>query len=167
MADTREGGNFDYIIVGAGKLRPESRGDLAITSPDIHAPPRIRVNYLSHPADQATAVALVRSIRNIVAHPPLANRVLEELDPTAGCRSDEEILGMFRRYGHTACHACGTCSMGSGPDAVVDARTRVHGLDGLRVVDASIYPVMLSGNLNAPTMAVAMRAADLILQDRH
>ena len=87
-------------------------------------------------------------------------------DAECEAQTDEEILAAFRRYGGAGLHACGTCAMGQGPEAVVDELLRVRGVEGLRVMDTSIYPEMLSGNTNAPTMALAWRASDLILEDR-
>jgi choline dehydrogenase len=150
---------FTYV------LRPDSVGSILIQGPDPLQPPIIQPNYLATDHDRARAVALVRYIRKMMQQPPIAELVWGETERTAWAQSDEQIVEAFLKLGRAAYHAGGTCAMGQGPSAVVDDRLRVRGIDGLRVVDLSIFPEMLSGNTNAPVMAAALRASDLILED--
>lgn len=153
------------IHVFAYPLRPTSEGSILVTSNDPAVPPAIRPNYFDTEYDRRISVAAIRYIRRLMAQSPLREFLVGETERTAGAQTDEEILAAFRRYGEAGYHACGTVAMGSGQP--LDERLRVRGVDGLRVMDCSIYPEMLSGNTNAPTMALAWRAADLILQERH
>jgi len=137
-----------------------------IVSPDPSAPAAIDPNYLSTPEDRAAAVAGTRAIRRIMSRPSLSRLVVGETERTAAGQSDEEILDLYRRFGHAGYHAVGTAAMGPGDEDVVDARLRVRGIEGLRVIDCSIFPEIPSGNTNAPTMAAALRAADLIAEDQ-
>lgn len=143
-------------------MRPDSVGALRIVSPDIHAPARIEPNYLSAERDRRASVAMVRQVRALMAQAALQPLVEGETATTAGARSDEEILDAFHRQGQAGYHASGTCRMGTDPEAVVDPQLRVRGVEGLRVMDCSIYPQIIAGNTNAPTMALAWRAADII-----
>ena len=151
-------------IIGT-MIRPSSRGDVQITSPDIATPPRIRANWLATDDDRATALAMVGKLRRFVRQPALADYVGEEISPGADVNSDADILAAVKRLLASGLHAVGTCRMGPDADAVVDARLRVHGIDGLRVVDCSIRPLPVSGNTPAPAMAMAWRAAEMILED--
>jgi len=151
------------ISIAACQLRPESRGHVRIRSADPLAPPRITPNYLSDPLDQEVIVAGLRWGRRIAAQRPLADFIEHELQPGAELQSDAELLAHARRAGTTLYHPVGTCMMGHGPRAVVDPELRVHGVAGLRVVDASIMPRIISGNTNAPTIAIAEKASDMIL----
>ncbi|EPY02075.1 GMC family oxidoreductase [Magnetospirillum fulvum] len=153
------------ITLGPCQLRPDSRGEITITSPDPLQPPSIRPNYLEAERDRATLVRALGLGRAIAAQPALAPFLVDETSPGPGVVSDEDLLGFARESGRTLYHPAGTCKMGRGADAVVDARLRVHGIGGLRVVDASIMPTLVSGNTNAPVIAIAERAADLILAD--
>jgi choline dehydrogenase len=146
-------------------MRPESRGRIAIRSADPDAPPQITPNYLADPRDRAGSVAMVRYIRRLAQQAPLAGLLAGETPHTAGAQRDEEIIDAFRRYGQAGYHVCGTCAMGQDAAAVVDERLRVRGVERLRVIDCSIFPRTISGNTNAPTMAAAWRASDLIAQD--
>jgi choline dehydrogenase-like flavoprotein len=145
-------------------LRLTSMGTIAVTSPDPDAPPRIEPNWLSTAEDRASAVAMVRYMRRYMSQPMLADDVAHELLPGADCQSDEQILDAFRRLATCGLHGTGTCRMGR--DGVVDERLRVRGVRGLRVVDCSIMPGPVTGNTNAPAMAVAWRASGLVLEDR-
>jgi choline dehydrogenase len=147
-------------------LRPESVGTIAIggAHPDIAA--LIDPNYLSAPQDRSCSVALVRLIRRLMGQPAMAKLVTGETERTAWAQTDAEIVEAFRRQGRAGFHAVGTCAMGQGPKSVVDERLRLRGMPGLRVIDCSIFPEMVSGNTHAPVMAVAWRASDLILEDR-
>ena len=146
-------------------LRPESRGSVMARSASPDDPPLIHPNYLATEADRATVVAAFRFVRRLAAQPALARYIAEEKTPGAAVQSDDEILDVFRTRGQSGYHAMGTCRMGADAKAVLDDRLRVRGAAGLRVVDLSVVPVPVSGNTNGPTMAIASRAADLILED--
>ncbi|MEQ8310003.1 MAG: GMC family oxidoreductase N-terminal domain-containing protein [Sphingopyxis sp.] len=147
-------------------LRLTSEGSIHITGPASDAAPDIRPNWLSTEADEGTAIAAVRAMRRYVAQPALAGLIERELLPGAAVQSDAEILAAFRRLATSGLHGVGTCRMGSDTRAVTDARLRVNGVGGLRVVDCSVIPSPVTGNTNAPAMAVALRAAGLIREDR-
>src|SRR6266478_2567183 len=147
------------------QLRPESRGSLRIKSADPSVPPEIRINYLATETDRRAFIDGIRILRNILAAPALKAYAVEEVDPGAKTVSDEDILGFCRRTGSTVYHPTSTCRMGNDPLAVVDQRLRVRGIEGLRVVDASIMPELMSGNTNAPTIMIAEKASDMILED--
>jgi choline dehydrogenase-like flavoprotein len=143
-------------------LRPASRGTLKLASADPMAAPLIDPNFFGHPDDMPRMVAGFRLMRHILSQPALAGLGGREMASSAGAHSDAEIEAFIRQYGYTIYHPVGSCRMGSGPLDVVDAELRVHGLQGLRVVDASMMPSIVSGNTNAPVIAVAEKAADLI-----
>jgi choline dehydrogenase-like flavoprotein len=143
-------------------LRPASRGTLKLASADPMAAPLIDPNFFGHPDDMPRMVAGFKLMRHILSQPALAGLGGREMASSAGARSDAEIEAFLRQYADTIYHPVGTCRMGSGPLDVVDAELRVHGLQGLRVVDASMMPSIVSGNTNAPVIAVAEKAADLI-----
>jgi choline dehydrogenase len=145
------------------QLRPTSRGTVRVKSRDPFEAPALRPNYLSTELDCRTMVEGVKFARKLARAPALAPLIGEEYRPGDAARSDDEVLEFVRNYGATIFHPVGTCKMGSDPLAVVDARLRVHGLAGLRVVDASIMPTLVSGNTNAPVVMIAEKAADLIL----
>ena len=147
------------------QLRPESRGTVRLRSPDPLEAPEIRPNYLSAELDRRCAVAGVRLARRLAATPALKPYVAEEYRPGAGARTDQELLEFAREHGATIFHPAGTCRMGSDRMAVVDERLRVHGIAGLRVVDASIMPTLVSGNTHAPVVMIAEKASDLIRED--
>ncbi len=152
------------VTVFAYPLRPESEGSISITSPDPAVPPAIDPRYLDTEYDCKISIASIRYIRRMMAQPALAKYVVGETEPTRSAQSDEGIIAAFRRYAMPGYHACGTVAMGAG--LPLDERLRVRGAQALRVVDCSIFPEMLSGNTNAPTMAAAWRASDLIRDDR-
>jgi choline dehydrogenase-like flavoprotein len=143
-------------------LRPSSRGTLKLASADPMTAPLIDPNFFGHPDDMPRMVAGFKLMRHILSQPALAGLGGREMASSAGARSDAEIEAFLRQYADTIYHPVGTCRMGSGPLDVVDAELRVHGLQGLRVVDASMMPSIVSGNTNAPVIAVAEKAADLI-----
>lgn len=147
-------------------LRPESRGEISIRTPNMFDMPHIRPNWLATEGDRETAVAMMRAMRTFVAQPSLQPYVRQEIWPGPAVQSHEALLDAFRASFVSGLHAIGTCRMGSDSDAVVDERLRVHGVEGLRVVDASVIPAPISGNTNGPVMALAWRGADLILRDR-
>jgi choline dehydrogenase len=151
------------LTIAPCQVRPESRGTIRIKSANPSDYPSIQPNYLSDPIDQAVAVASLRWGRKIAAQPALAKWIENELLPGPDFTSDEALLGFARMAGSTIYHPVGTCQMGQGPQAVVDPQLRVHGVESLRVVDASVMPRLVSGNTNAPTIMIAEKAADMIL----
>lgn len=158
-------GKHPGITCFAYFMRPQSRGSVLIQSNDPDTPATIRPNWLSAEADRKTAVAVLKFMRRLMSRPALKRYVGEEITPGPSVQDDEQMLASYARFGSTANHAMGTCSMGAEGTAVVDSRLRVHGVRGLRVVDCSVMPSPISGNTNAPVMALAWRAADLIRQD--
>lgn len=158
---------FPGITLSACILRPHSRGRISITSNDPLQAPSIQAGYLTTEEDRTLAVDLVRRMREIASAQPMSRFVVEEHEPGIAKQSDAEILDWVRRRAGSIFHPVGTCAMGSASDpmSVVDSRLRVHGLDGLRVVDGSIMPRIVSGNTNAPIIMLAERAADLIQED--
>ena len=151
------------LTIAPCQVRPESRGHIRIRSSDPTAYPAITANYLANPLDQEVAVAALKWGRRIAGQPALAPWIDHEMAPGPEVVSDEALLEFARMAGSTIYHPVGTCQMGHGPQAVVDAQLRVHGVSGLRVVDASVMPRLVSGNTNAPTIMIAEKAADLIL----
>jgi choline dehydrogenase len=156
---------FSGFTLSVCQLRPQSRGHVRIKSPDPFAAPAMQPNYLSAPDDCATIVRGVKLARKLAATSALAPYVAGEYRPGPDATTDEAILAFVRDKGATIFHPVGTCRMGAAaePLAVVDAELRVHGIAGLRVVDCSIMPTLVSGNTNAPVIMVAEKAADLIL----
>ncbi len=149
------------------QLRPESRGFVRIRSPDPMAAPAMQPRYLSTANDRATIVAGIRLARRLAATRALSPYVAGEYLPGTAATTDDDLLAFARNKGATIFHPVGTCRMGPAGDAmaVVDPELRVHGLDGLRVVDCSVMPTIVSGNTNAPVIMIAEKAADLILRD--
>ena len=157
---------FSAFLLSFNACRPTSRGSLSICSPDPFAHPKIEPNYLATDKDVAEALAGVRLLRRLAATAPLCGIITGELLPGEHARSDEDLLQDFRARADTVYHPVGTCRMGADPaGAVVDARLRVHGLQGLRVIDASIFPTITSGNTNAPTVMVAEKGAAMVRED--
>ena len=147
-------------------LRPRSRGRLSLASADPLAPPRIDPAFLSDPDDLPRMVRGIKLTRRVLQQPALAAYGGQELPASATAQSDEQIEQFIRNHADTIYHPVGSCRMGpAGTDNVVDARLRVHGLQGLRVVDAAIMPSIVSGNTNAPTIMIAEKAADMIKAD--
>jgi choline dehydrogenase-like flavoprotein len=144
-------------------LRPDSAGSIQVTSPDPDAPPDIIPNYLATRHDRTAAVGVFRGMRRLFATGPLSKRIERETVPGPEVQTDQAIVDAGLTMGGCGYHAIGTCAMGPGDDDVVDPRLRVRGVTNLRVVDASVLPTMVSGNLNGPVSALAWRAADLIL----
>ncbi|MEH2513059.1 choline dehydrogenase [Nitrobacteraceae bacterium AZCC 1564] len=147
------------------QLRPESRGVVDIKSADPLEPPSMRPNYLAAETDRICAVESIKYARRLAATDALKSYIAGEYKPGALVQSDDEILDFARGNGATIFHPSGTCKMGSDPMAVTDARLRVHGIDGLRVVDCSIMPTLVSGNTHAPVVMIAEKASDMILAD--
>lgn len=153
---------FGFTLHGCA-LRPQSRGHLELASADPMAKPRIYANYLSEPEDLELMLECVRISREIFASAPFLPYADREITPGEGVRDRAGLIDFIRRKAETIYHPVGTCRMGSDATAVVDPELRVRGVDGLRVVDASIMPRLVSGNTNAPTVMIAERASDLIL----
>jgi choline dehydrogenase len=147
-------------------LRPESEGSVMIASPDPSAAPVITPSYLSARYDREVSVRTVRYMRTLLRQSALQPYLREETRPGTAVESDEDILAAYHRYGQSGFDAGGTCKIGNDRLAVVDERLRVRGVRGLRVMDCSILPTMVSGATNGPMMAMAWRAADLINEDR-
>lgn len=147
------------------QVRPESRGTLRIKSADPMAAPEIRINYLATETDRNVNVEGLKILRKILAAPALKPFVVEESEPGAKVVSDEDLLAFCRQRGSTVYHPTSTCRMGNDSLAVVDQRLRLRGIEGLRVVDASVMPDLVSGNTNAPVIMIAEKASDMILQD--
>jgi choline dehydrogenase len=157
--------SFSGFSASICQLRPESRGSLRIRSADPTVAPEIRINYLSTEVDRTANVEGLKVLRKILQAPALRPYVMEEVDPGAKVSTDEELLNYCRARGSTIYHPTSTCRMGSDPLAVVDQRLRVRGLQGLRVVDGSIMPDLVSGNTNAAIIMIAEKASDMILED--
>ena len=157
---------FSGITSSVCQLRPESRGHIHIATPNAADYPKIVPNYLSATADQLCAIRAVRFAREMTRTRALSPFILREHVPQGDPQSDEELLDCARRISQTIYHPTSTCRMGQDEMAVVDDRLRVHGIDGLRVADASIMPDIVSGNTNAPTIMIGEKASDMILQDR-
>jgi choline dehydrogenase len=147
------------------QLRPESRGSLRIKSADPSVPPEIRINYLATETDRAANVEGLKILRRILQAPALRAFTVEEVEPGAKISTDEELLAFCRQRGSTVYHPTSTCRMGNDPLAVVDPRLRLRGLEGLRVVDGSIMPDLVSGNTNAAIIMIAEKASRMILED--
>jgi choline dehydrogenase len=147
------------------QLRPESRGTVRIKSRDPKTPPAMRPNYLATAGDQRCAVEGLKFARRLAATRALRTYLTEEYRPGSSCATDADLLDFAREFGATIFHPSGTCKMGQDPLAVVDTRLRVHGVAGLRVVDCSVMPTLVSGNTNSPVVMIAEKAADLILAD--
>jgi choline dehydrogenase-like flavoprotein len=157
--------SFPGMQIFGYPLRPESLGSVLLRSANPDDAPVIRPNYLSAPIDRQVSVDMIRFMRRWMSQPALAPFLGEETTPGRAVESDADILDAFAHRGQAGYHATGTCRMGTDARAVLDGRLRVRGATGLRVVDISAFPTLVSGNTNAPAMAFAARAADLILED--
>ena len=156
---------FDAITPSVCNLRPTSRGSVQITSDKVEDHPVIRLNYLSTEADRKVAIAGLKYTRRIMAAQPLSRYSPKELKPGISCQTNEDLAQAAGDLGTTIFHPVGTCKMGNDPMAVVNDRLQVHGISNLRVVDASIMPSITSGNTNAPTVMIAEKGAEYILED--
>ena len=152
----------DGYTLHACNLRPESRGHLALKSADPRQSPAIHANYLSEPEDVEMMLECVRLSREILAQPAFRPFRAHEILPGDDVTDREGLLGFIRAKAESIYHPVGTCRMGSDPLAVVDPELRVHGIEGLRVIDASVMPTLVGGNTNAPTIMIAEKAADLV-----
>jgi len=153
------------ISISPVHLSPDGRGTVRLKTPNPLEPPEIRFNFLKTENDMRVMIAGVRIARSIVRQHAMQKLLVEETSPGIHVRTDEEIAADTRARGVSNLHPVGSCGMGSGPMAVVDDRLRVHGVPGLRVVDASIMPVIVAGNTNAPTIMIAEKASDMIQED--
>ncbi len=158
----RRGAGHQFTAV-ALSLRPAGTGEVTLRSPDPFAPPRIRLGLLGTEADRRTARDMLKLARRFFATEPVSSLVSAELAPGPAARSDEDLDAYIRATIQTGAHPTGTCAMGVGEAAVLDAQLRVRGIGSLRVVDASVMPDVVSGNTNAPTIMIAEKASDLIL----
>ncbi len=157
---------FPGLLIGYSPCRPTSRGEIAIRSSDPFEQPAIKPNYLSTNEDVVDHLEASHFLRRLSEAPAIAAIIDSEIAPGADVRSDEGYLEHIRNKSWTVFHPCSTCRIGHDrQDSVVDPRLRVHGVEGLRVVDASVFPNVTSGNINAPVIMVAERASDLILED--
>lgn len=156
---------FSGFTILAEHMRPRSKGHVRITSPDPAQAPEIQFNFFASAADRQAALAGLKFGRRIAATPPMADCVDYEIAPGPDVRSDYDLLQYCRASGLSLLHPVGSCRMGTGADAVVDCRLRVHGIGGLRVVDASIMPRIVTGNTNAAAIMIAEKGAALILED--
>ncbi|SIT09202.1 Choline dehydrogenase [Roseivivax lentus] len=155
--------DFPAMTASVCNLRPESRGEVRLTSPDFRAAPEIAPNYLSTEGDRRTAADAIRFTRRIMAQPGLAHYAPEEMRPGVSAESDEDLARAAGDIGTTIFHPVGTVRMGTDDAAPLDGTLRMRGIGGLRVVDASVMPTITSGNTNAPTVMIAEKAADMIL----
>jgi choline dehydrogenase len=155
--------SFSAVTLSVCQLRPESRGELTITSSDPREAPKIQAKYLAEQVDRDTIVKGVRLARRIAQAPALAAEIATEWKPGSDVQTDDEILGYVRETGTSIFHPSGTCRMGADHASVVDDRLKVHGIAGLRVADCSIMPTVVSGNTNAAAIMIGEKASDLIL----
>jgi choline dehydrogenase len=153
---------FSGFTAIAYQLRPESRGEIRLKSANPAEPPAMIPNYLSDPVDQQTIVDGLKLCRRILGHPSLARFVAEEFQPGPAVESDIQLLDYARQRGGTVYHPTSTCKMGVDAMAVVDPELKVHGIEGLRVADASVMPTVISGNTNAATIMIGEKLADLV-----
>ena len=156
---------FPGFTLSPVHLRPEGRGTLRLKSPDPLAPPEIRFNFLRSDYDYQALLVGMRMARRIAAQPALKPYIVEETLPGPACTTDAEMIADIRARGVSNLHPVGTCRMGTGPDAVVDPRLRVYGIQGLRVADASIMPQVVAGNTNAPSIMIGEKCAAMVLED--
>ena len=156
---------YPGCTVVATLLRPDSRGSVMIRSADPFAAPVIQPNYLEAQRDRDTLIAGMKAVRKVTEDPHFARHTVAERFPGPDVRSDEDLLDYLKKMCRTSYHPIGTCRMGPDDASVVDERLRVRGIEGLRVIDASIMPTLVSGNTNAPTIMIAEKGADMILAD--
>jgi choline dehydrogenase len=153
------------ISISPVHLRPEGRGRVSLKSPDPLAPPKIEFKFLETAYDIDAMLHGLRMARKVAAQPALKRFIAEEVQPGPAVASDEAMIEDLRNRGVSNLHPVGTCRMGNGADAVVDARLRVSGIKGLRVADASIMPQVVGGNTNAPSIMIGEKCAAMVLED--
>ena len=156
---------FSAFTMSICNLRPQSRGEVTINSKNPEDLPKIIPNYLSTKSDQKIAIDSIKVARKIANANPLKQHILDEFVPGGSLVSDEDLLEAAKNNSQSIYHPVGTCKMGNDKNSVVDDQLKVYGVSGLRVVDASIMPELVSGNTNAPTMMIAEKAAEMILSD--
>lgn len=161
MAFEQEPGFSTYSLI----TKPQSEGTIELSSPDPAAPLRIDPNFLGAERDRRVQIATIRFMREMMTKPAIAGLILGETEATIGFQTEEEIVAWFQARGQSGYHAVGTVRAGEGA-APLDSRLRLRGVTGLRVCDCSVFPEMIAGNTNAPTIALAYRTAELILGDR-
>jgi choline dehydrogenase-like flavoprotein len=157
--------DFPGLTASVCNLRPESRGHIAITSPNPQDAPEIAPNYLATDGDRQVAAASIRLTRKIVDQAPMRQYDPQELKPGSSAQSEDDLIKAAGDIGTTIFHPVGTVHMGQDDAAPLDARLRLRGISGLRVVDASVMPTITSGNTNSPTIMIAEKAADMIHAD--
>ena len=157
---------YPAVRLGFSLCKPTSEGSISIQSSDSSVPPKFFGNYLSTRYDQKTMISGMKLMRKLSATEALKKIIHTEMSPGKDVNSDAELLEYARLNGETVFHQCGTCRMGDNPaTSVVDGKLKVRGVYGLRVADASIFPTIPSGNINAPSIMVGEKAAELILQE--
>jgi choline dehydrogenase len=156
---------FSAFTMSVCNLRPESRGEVSINSSNPEDLPTIIPNYLSTESDRKVAIESIKVARKIAQANSIKEYILDEFVPGNSFSSDDELLEVARNHSQSIYHPVGTCKMGHDKESVVDDQLRVHGIKNLRVVDASIMPELVSGNTNAPTMMIAEKAAEMILNN--
>ncbi|UQR61517.1 GMC oxidoreductase [Bradyrhizobium sp. C-145] len=156
---------FPTFSIATIHLRPECRGTVRLKSPDPLAQAEIRFNFVRGQYDNQAILASIRIARKIVNQAALKDLIIDEIVPGAAISNEEQLVDDVRGRGRAILHPVGSCAMGRGTNAVVDPRLRMHGIIGLRVVDASIMPSNVAGNTNAPTIMIAEKASDMILAE--
>jgi choline dehydrogenase len=156
---------FPGFTLSPVHLRPDGRGTVRLGSPDPMAAPQINFDFLRTDYDMNAIVTGIRLVRKIAEQPALKRYIVEELAPGPSVSDDAEVAQYVRQTGVSNHHPSSSCAMGTGPNTVVDPRLRVHGVAGLRVADASIMPVVVAGNTNAPSIMIGEKAAAMILED--
>jgi len=157
---------YSGFLLFFNPCRPSSRGSIEIETADPAAAAKIRPNYLSTSKDLDEAIQGCQLIRKLIQAPSLKNIIVEEVKPATEVSDSASMLKFFREQAGSIYHLCGSCAMGPDPDiSVVSSRLKVHGINGLRVIDASVFPNITSGNTNAAVMMVAEKGAEMILAD--
>ena len=156
---------FSGFNLGVFCLNPKSRGTVHTVSPNPNKDPEIKTNYFSEAEDLEATISGIDLLRKIAEKPLLKNLIVKEIMPSSKVSSHAEMIEYIKETGQTCWHSVGTCKMGKDRMAVVDEKLRVHGIDGLRIADASVMPHLVSSNTNAPTIMIGERCADFILNE--